>query len=81
MIASEAWKKGRVIACRSERFGEHDFLCVKKPGKTAEDRMLFVEILPNGELKEALFFSSVRRDVVIDTWDTILDYYAAIFIQ
>lgn len=49
---------GKVILTRSDRFGQHDFLVAKYPGKYFEDSVIFVQ-LPKGNV---LFFSSVADD-------------------
>jgi hypothetical protein len=71
----QQWNTGRVFRCYSERFGTHDLLCVKCPGTAREDRLRAMEIFPNGDTRELLFYSSVQSDRVEKQWDNLLAYY------
>ena len=72
------WNTGRVFRCYSERFGTHDLLCVKSPGQTREDRLRAMEVMPNGDTRELLHYSSVQDDRVEKQWPNLLAYYAEV---
>jgi len=74
----ELWQTGKVFRCYSERFGTHDLLCVKSPGQSKEDRYRAMEIFPNGDSRELLYFSSVENDYVEKQWDNLLAYYVEV---
>lgn len=77
-LLGQRWSIGKIFRCYSERFGTHDLLCVKCPGETREDRIRFMEVMPNGESRELLYFSSAENDRVEKEWKNLLAYYAEV---
>lgn len=72
------WLTGKIYRAYSEQFGTHDLLCVMAPGTSKEDRLRAMEILPSGDTRELLHFSSYCNDRIEKKWDSLLAYYAEV---